>query len=173
MSTLVITPERIAAEVRLYEHLKQQLLTEIPDIDDETLSDTLDGATNFKELLSEVVRSALQDEAYSGALRGRIADMKLRLERIEARADIKREIALRALANAGIPKLIAEDFTAFIKQAPAGLEIVEEAKIPEQFWKPQAPKLDRQALIAALRVKTEIAGARLAPPKYQLTVRSK
>jgi hypothetical protein len=80
------------ARVELSQHLtfRSQLLAEIPDLDQETLADTLEGLTNLKEMLAEVIRSALDDEAMAAGIALRLADLKARLDRFEARAKRKR-----------------------------------------------------------------------------------
>jgi hypothetical protein len=124
-------------------------------------------------MLAEVIRSALEDEALAAGLSTRLSDMKTRLERLETRARRKRELALKAMNEAEIPKLTVDDFTASLRQGAPTLEVVEETKIPAAYWKPQPPKLDRQGLLAALKAGTAIEGAALAPPYLQLSVRTK
>ena len=149
------------------------LLAEIPDLDEQTLADTLEGITDLGEMLAEIIRSALDDEAFAAGLSTRLSDMKARIERFETSAKRKRELALKAMSEAEIPKLTVADFTASLRQGAATLEVVEEAKIPAAYWKPQPPKLDRQGLLAALKGGTVIEGAVLEPPRVQLSVRTK
>ena len=68
------------------------------------------------------------------------------------------------MSEAEIPKLTVADFTASLRHGAPTLEVVEEAKIPAAYWKPQPPKLDRQGLLAALKGGTVIEGAVLEPP---------
>ena len=124
-------------------------------------------------MLAEVIRSALEDEALAAGLSTRLSDMKARLERFETRAKRKRELALKAMREAEIPKLVDADFTASLRQGAPALEVVDEDKIPAAYWKPQPPKLDRQGLLAALKAGTSIEGAVLGPPHLQLSVRTK
>ena len=71
-------------------------------------------------MLAEVIRSALEDEALVCGLSTRLSDMKARLERLETRAKRKRELALQAMSEAEIAKLMEADFTASLRQgAPA------------------------------------------------------
>ena len=84
--------------------------------------------------------------------------MKARLERFETRARRKRQLALRAMSEADIPKLTEADFTASLKQGAPTLEVVDEAKVPAAYWKPQPSKLDRQGLLAALKAGVAIEG---------------
>ena len=154
-------------------HWRSYLLAQIPDIDEQTLADTLEGITDLREMLAEIIRSALDDEALAAGLSTRLSDMKARIERFETRAKRKRELALKAMSEAEIPKLLVADFTASLRQGAPTLEVIEEAKIPAAYWKPQPPKLDRQGLLAALKGGTVIDGAVLEPPHLQLSVRTK
>jgi hypothetical protein len=173
MSVNNFAVQHLTSELPKYVILRDQLRAEFPDIDDETFADTLEGITDLREMLAEVVRSALDDEALAGGLSTRMADMKARLERFEARARRKRELALRAMAEAEIPKLAEPDFTASLRQGAPKLEVIAEDKIPAAYWKPQPPKLDKQGLLAALKVGTAIEGASLMAAQMQLSVRTK
>ena len=163
----------LPGELSRHRALRERLLAEIPDIDPETLADTLEELTDLREMLAEVIRSALEDEALVCGLSTRLSDMKARLERLETRAKRKRELALQAMSEAEIAKLMEADFTASLRQGAPAVEVVAEDKIPAAYWKPQAPKLDRQGLLAALKAGTAIEGAALAPPHLQLSVRTK
>ena len=163
----------VAAEVRKYQFLRERLLAELPDIDQETLADTLEGITDLREMLAEIIRSALDDEALAAGLSTRLSEMKARIERFETSAKRKRELALKAMNEAEIPKLLVADFTASLRHGAPTLEVIEENKIPAAYWRPQPPKLDRQGLLAALKAGTTIEGAVLEPPRLQLSVRTK
>lgn len=55
--------DQVNTEVVRHRILRDRLVAEIPDIDAETLADTLEGITELREILAELVRSALEDEA--------------------------------------------------------------------------------------------------------------
>jgi hypothetical protein len=156
-----------------YARCRAALLADLPDLDEETLQDTLEGLSALPEMLEELIRAALLDEALATGLKARLGEMKERLERLEARAARKRELALRTMLGAEIGKLTAPDFTASTRQGAPTLEVVAEEKIPAAYWKPQPPKLDRALVLAALKNGTAIEGATLLPPRAQLSVRSK
>ena len=124
-------------------------------------------------MLAEVIRSALDDQALAAGLSTRLSDMKARIERFETSARRKREVALKAMSEAEIPKLVVADFTASVRHGVPTVEVVDETMIPAAYWKPQPSKLDRQGLLAALKAGTAIEGAVLAPPRFQLSVRTK
>lgn len=173
MSNVYAPPGRLKQEAIGYANARDQLLAEFPDLDDETLHDTLEGITDLRQMLAEVVRSALDDEALAGGLSTRLSDMKARLERLEERAKRKRQLVLRAMADTDIPKLAESDFTASLRSGVPTLEVSAEDKIPAAYWKPQPPKLDKQGIIAALKTGATIEGAALNPSQLQLSVRTK
>ncbi len=53
------------------------------------------------------------------------------------------------------------------------LAVIDEEAVPEEFWKPQPPKLDRQGLISALTAGRDIPGAILGNPPMTISVRTK
>ena len=85
-----------------YQQLKQRLLVDFPTVDEETVTDTLEGITNLHEMIAAVIRSALVDEALQAGLRFRVDDMKERLSRLELRASKKRQLALDAMTEVGL-----------------------------------------------------------------------
>ncbi len=160
-------------ELPYHEHLREQIRNEFPDIDEETLADTLEGLTNLNEMLCAVIRSHLDDIAMVEALKSRMADMQDRLSRISKRAEKKREIVISVMEQADLKKLAEADFTVSLRSSSAPLVVTEEESIPEPFWKPQAPKLDRQGLIAALKSGGQVPGAVLGNSRMTIAIRTK
>jgi len=160
-------------ETMKYSLLHDRLLAEIPDLDEETLLDTLEGITDLREMLAEVIRSVLVDEALASGLSTRISDMKARLDRFQIRAKKKRHLVLQAMTEANVGKLNESDFTASLRQGAPKLEVSAEERIPKYYWNAQPPKLDRHGLLAALKAGCEVEGAMMGSPKAQLSVRTK
>jgi hypothetical protein len=163
----------VRIEVSKYQLLKQRLLSEYPTIDEASLADTLEGITNLHEMIAAVIRSALVDEAFHSGLRSRLDDMRERLSRLELRASKKRELALEAMTEMGLSKLEQPDFTASARAGSPALIVIAEERIPEDYWLPQPPKLDRQAIIGELKRGIEIPGTQMSNPKPVLSVRTK
>jgi Siphovirus Gp157 len=159
-------------ELQLYNRLHERLLEQLPDIDDETIRDTLEGITDLQEMIAAVIRSALVDEALHAGLRFRLDDMKERLSRLELRANKKRELALEAMTEVGLTKLEQPDLTASARTGSPALVVIAEDRIPEAYWLPQPPKLDRQAVLAELKRGIEIPGAQMSNLKPVLSVRT-
>ena len=166
-------PDPLKVEAIRYQRLRHRLLSDCPEIDEDTLSDTLEGITNLHEMIAAVIRSALVDEALQVGLRTRLEDMRQRLARLEERGAKKRQLALETMCEVGLKKLEQPDFTASARTGTPSLVIVSEGQVPEPYWVPQPPKLDRQALLADLKRGAEIAGAQLGNPRPTLAVRTK
>ncbi len=160
-------------ELQLYNRLHERLLEQLPDIDDETIRDTLEGITDLHEMIAAVIRSALVDEALHAGLRFRLDDMKERLSRLELRANKKRELALEAMTEVGLTKLEQPDLTASARTGSPALVVIAEDRIPEAYWLPQPPKLDRHAVLTELKRGIEIPGAQMSNLKPVLSVRTK
>jgi Siphovirus Gp157 len=163
----------ISTELTKYQLFKERLLVDFPSTDEETLADTLEGITNLHEMIAAMIRSALVDEALHAGLRFRVDDMKERLSRLELRASKKRQLALEAMTEVGLSKLEQPDFTASARAGSPALVVIAEETIPQVFWLPQPPKLDRQGILGELKRGIEIPGAQMSNPKPVLTVRTK
>jgi hypothetical protein len=156
-----------------YEYLREQLQAEFPAIDDETLTDTLEGMSTLPEAMAAVIRSYLDDLTLASALGLRVSDMQARLSRIEQRAERKRGLVTYIMGRTEIKKIEEADFTASLRLTPRQLIINDEKQIPEAYWNPQPPKLDRRRLSAALAVDASIPGAALDNGGVTISVRTK
>ena len=163
----------LKVETIRHQRLKERLLSEYPEIDADTLRDTLEGITDVHEMIAAVIRSALVDEALLAGLRTRIEDMRQRLTRLAERGLRKRHLALEAMNEAGLKKLEQPDFTASARLGTPPLVVTSEQSIPEAYWIPQPPRLDRQTLTSDLRRGDQVAGACLGNAAPILTVRTK
>lgn len=166
-------PPKLQFEIQAYRNLQSQITERWPDIDDETLADTLEGITSLNEMIAELVRSALDDEALEGGLKTRIEAMKKRHARLKRRAEKKRALALTAMLETDLQKVSEPDFTVSTRAGTPGLIIQAEEEIPDPFWIPQAPKLDRQSLLIALKNGHAIDGVTLSNAEPTLSVRTK
>ena len=160
-------------ELSHHQYLRERLEAEFPEADEETLRDTLEGITNLTDMLAEVLRSQLDDQALVAALKARIGDMQARAGRIEERARKKRELVTSVMERADLKKLMEPDFTVSLRPTRPPMAVVDEEAVPKEFWRPQAPKLDRQGLISALAAGRDIPGAILGNPPMTISVRTK
>ncbi len=166
-------PDSLSRELTYHQYLRERLAADFPDADEECLRDTLEGLTNLTDMLAEVLRSALEDQAFVTALRSRIGDMQARVSRIEERARKKRDLVCSVMERADVRKLTEPDLTVSLRPSRAPLVLTDEAVIPEGYWKAQAPKLDRQGLLAALSAGRDVPGALLGNAPMTISVRTK
>jgi hypothetical protein len=156
-----------------YRELKQRLQAEEPQIDDQTLADTVEGLSDLPEILTAILRAALTDEALATGLKTRVAEMEGRLTRLQERARKRRQIVKDTMVGVDIKKLTAPDFTAAIRAGMPSLLVFDEAAVPSIYWEPREPRLDRQGILADLKQGTEIKGVTLSDPEPVLSVRTK
>ena len=131
MTTKTMNVPALRTEIQVYNLLRQKIEEGYPTLDDETIRDTLEGITTLHELIAELIRSALFDEALQAALRTRIEEMRSRLARLAERGLKKRQLALEAMNEAGLKKLEQPDFTASARLGAPPLVVTSEQAIPE------------------------------------------
>ena len=154
-----------------YRAIRDRLLAEDPQIDEQTLADTVEGLTDLHEVLAAIVRAALADEALATGLKGRIAEMEDRRTRLQDRAAKRRQIAKDAMVELDLKKVVAPDFTASIRPGMPALLVLNEDAVPSIYWQPGEPRLKRQQLASDLKEGAEVEGATLSNPEPVLSVR--
>jgi hypothetical protein len=164
---------RLNQELHQYEELRRRLLEADPELDTLTLADTLEGITDLHDIIAAATRSIVGDQDLVVALKLRLRDMRKRLDRLEHRIEAKRSHILEAMEKADIAKISQPDFTISIKKGSPGLIVTDESSVPEWFWIPQPPKLDRQHLLATLRAGEHIPGATLSNAAIQMQIRTR
>jgi hypothetical protein len=156
-----------------YRSIRDRVREQDPQIDEQTLADTVEGLTDLTDILTAIIRAAPTDEALAAGLKVRIAEMQGRLDRLQDRAAKRRQIAKDVMAELDLKKLAAPDFTASIRPGMPALMVIDEAAVPSIYWEPRDPKLNRQGLLADLKGGAEVTGVALSNPEPVLSVRTK
>jgi hypothetical protein len=156
-----------------YRSIRDRIRAEEPQIDENTLADTVEGLTDLHEIVTAIIRSALADEALATGLKGRIAEMQDRLSRLQDRAAKRRQIAKDVMVELDIKKITAPDFIVSIRPGMPSLLVLDEAVVPSMYWQPVAPRLDRQGLLSELKEGGDIKGVTLSNPEPILSVRTR
>src|SRR5215510_9859893 len=156
-----------------YRAVRDRIRAEDPQIDEQTLADTVEGLTDLHEILTAIIRAALADQALATGLGGRIGEMEARRDRLQDRAAKRRQIAKDVMVELDLKKLSAPDFTASIRPGTPALMVIDEAAVPSIYWEPREPRLNRQELGNDLKQGAEIAGATLSNPEPVLSVRTR
>jgi hypothetical protein len=156
-----------------YKTVKERLRAEDPGLDEQTLADTVEGLTDLHEILTTIIRAALTDQALATGLDGRLADMQARRDRLQDRANKRRQIAKDVMVELDLKKLSAPDFTASIRPGTPALMVIDEGAVPSIYWEPRAPRLNRQKLASELKDGSAITGVTLSNPEPVLSVRTR
>jgi len=156
-----------------YRSLRDRIRAQDPQIDEETLADTVEGLTDLHEIVTAIIRSALADEALATGLKSRMADMQERLDRLQDRASKRRQIAKDVMVELDLKKITAPDFTVSIRPGMPSLLVLDESAVPSIYWQPVAPRLNRQELLSELKEGADIKGVTLSNTEPVLSVRTK
>jgi hypothetical protein len=161
----------VLAELHRHQAIKEALLADFPDIDEDTLRDTLEGLTDLQEMLVAVLKAAHEDECRIEVIEKQIGKLKERADRFQARSDKARATVARIMEEAGIKKLSAPELTASLRRVPPKVVVVDEAQIPADYMILPPPKPDRTLIKRALDDGYVIPGVTLSNGSVSLTVR--
>lgn len=154
-----------------WKRLREGLLRDHPDIDEETLSDTLDGITGAKDAIRRLIRHAVEDAAQADGLDNYIDALKGRKDRIMDRSKARRAAAISMLQEIGETKIDGPEFVASIGYGRGALRIIDEKQLPPWALKPAEPVPDGKLIRAVLAEGNDVPGAALTNGEPFLTVR--
>ncbi len=132
--------------------------------------DMIEGSTNFHEAIAAVVEEIAEDEILFAGLEAKEAELGERKARIGKSIETRRQIILLAMDKAGVPTSKGPLATLSVRPTPPKVIVTNEAEIPAAFFIPQDPKLDKKALLAALK-DGPVQGAELSNGGLSLSIR--
>jgi hypothetical protein len=151
----------------------QASLRQLGEADDETLlADSIAGETSLLEAIDQLLLTIAESTGLAKGAQDAAQMLCARAARLERRAETARGVIEQALMIAELDKLERPTATLSLARRAAKLEVLEEADVPAEFWKPGDPKLDKKALLAALKDGRAVPGACLANSAPSLTIRS-
>jgi hypothetical protein len=145
------------------------------DADSEALARTLATATDLRDAIATVARSAKADELMAGRLAEDITALQHRKDRLQARAERKRQEALRAMLGAGpeFSRIEAHDLTISVKTKAPALLVTDPTVLPSEYLEPQPPKLRRCTLLRDLKSGADVLGAEIVVGGQTLQISTK
>jgi len=161
-----------ASLTEAWKRLREGLLRDHPDIDPETLTDTLDGMTGALDLAADLIRSSQEDKAEALGLAEYIAALTKRHERINHRSGKRKAAAKVLMQEVGVKRISRPDFTATVSAGSRAVKIVDEASLPEWAWNHPPPTVDKKAIRDRLLANEEVPGAVLSNAEPHLTIRA-
>lgn len=153
----------------------RSLLLNIRDVigeDDEDIADAIEGETNFFEAVAAAYARLAEIEMMTAALADRRKALGERQDRLSSTGERIRTALCVAMGTAGVRKIELPEATLSLRAIAASAVVACEADIPSQFWRPQPPKLDKAALLKALK-DGSVPGASLSNGGETISVRVK
>lgn len=165
-----VTVRAIGAELNDALRIRQML----GDNDDpQLLLDTIEGETNLAEACVVVLEETLEDQVLIEGLKAKIEELKVRQGRMERSVEMRRNVILMAMDKAGLHTVKSALGTLSVKPTPPKALIADEALVPAKFWKPADPKLDKGAVVDALKAGEAVPGASLSNGGITLSIKVK
>lgn len=131
-------------------------------LDNEMLKDTLDSIDEIIDLKAENIAKVVKElEGKKIVLANEIQRLNERKQAIDKNiVGIKSYLQIE-MEKVGKTKIKGDLFNIGIQNNPVSVYVIDERKIPLDFFKEQAPKLDKKSLKDELKKGAEIEGAEL------------
>jgi chromosome segregation ATPase len=175
--TIEAKPKRrkadLRTEIRNEAEAAASLLANIRDVigdDEEAEQDAIEGETNLKELVGEAVDRINTLKGFGEAIDQQITKLEIRRERFKNQAELLKTAISSAMSTAEVDRLELPNATLSIKAVAPKAIITDEAAIPSKFWKPSDPRLDKKAVLDALKANEAVPGATLSNGSTTLQV---
>ncbi|MCE2932681.1 MAG: siphovirus Gp157 family protein [Hyphomicrobiales bacterium] len=130
--------------------------------DDAVIADTLEGEVDFDGIVRFLLAGIGEDEALAKGASAYADEIKDRAARFKKSAEMKRTLIANAIEISGREKIVTDVGTVSLRKVAPTAIIAEEADIPSRFYEPQPPKLDKKAVLDALKAGEIIPGATLS-----------
>lgn len=166
----------ISRELHQQGEAARNLLLNIRDVigdDEELIATAVEGETNLTEAISSAVDRIAELNAHQEVLDLRIKALQERRDRFDVQAARIKAAIHVAMGQGELRKIELPQATISLRAVPPKAEIIDEAEIPSKFWKEQDPKLDRKAVLDALKAKETVPGAQLSNGGETISIRDK
>jgi hypothetical protein len=141
--------------------------------DEQAIADTVEGETDLVEAIQRGVTRLSEVEAMVTGLNSRMEKLKARCDRLSKQAEHLRTSIQTAMEVSGRKTVETELATLSRSRTPPKVVVTKEEDIPAAYWVRGEPKLDKKALLAALKALSQdekIPGAELSNGGETLTI---
>ena len=152
----------VVAVTELWNRTREALLRDFPDIDPETLRDTLEGETEALDVARQLIRASREDEAEANGLAEYITALQARRARLTARAEKREAAALSLLTEIGEKTLRDPAFTASVVPTPKKVIYTDTSILPTWAWRQPAPEPNTAEIKKRLAAGEQVPGASLS-----------
>jgi hypothetical protein len=121
--------------------------------DDQLVLDTVEGETDFLEVVDAILARIADDGALAKAIDAQVSDLNARKERFKKRIETNKALLEQAFIEADLPKVERPLATVYLSNRAPKVIVETESDIPARYWKPGDPKLDQKALLEDLKAR--------------------
>lgn len=166
--------ERLEIEAAADAALREALLREFPTLaeDEPTLTDTLDGISDFPERCRAIICSHLDDKAMVAALAIRIDEMQARKSRLDERLKRKKALVQAAMQAAGRKRFEFPEATLTMAKGRRRVIITDADAVPDIYCRIERTP-DKTVIHDEIEAGGTVAGAELSNAEPTLSVRGK
>ena len=169
LQKIKVTMPAIEAEITSF---LASMTAENPDVktDEEFRQDLLEGSTDYLDIVDKLIVNLHITNSYILGLKDARARLDMREDRLKAKSEMIRQLLKRMLDMAELRKVTAPSGTVSVAAKVQGVEILDEALIPEKFMR--ITKAPSKTLIGnALKAGEDVPGATLSNGGETLIVR--
>lgn len=169
LQKIKISMPAIEAEITSF---LDSMTVENPEVktDEDFRHDLLEGSTDYLDIIDKLIVNLHITNSYILGLKDARDRLDTREDRLKAKSEMIRRLLKRMLDMAELRKVVAPSGTISIAAKVQGVEIVDEALIPEKFMR--ITKAPSRTLIGnALRAGEDVPGATLSNGGETLIVR--
>lgn len=149
----------------------KEALALVPNMDDETVRDTIEGETSLHEAIAAVLSDINEDEMLILGIGEMVKTLGARKARLETRIDARKAAIQKAMEIGEIKTLATPSGTLSLRNVPRALDVTDDKLIPFDYFVMQEPKLDRKRLKSDLQDGKEIPGCLLDNGSVTLSIR--
>ena len=162
-------------DLRMETEAARHLLMNFRDVlgDEDAADIAIESETNLKEAIATGTRRILELDGMVAGIGAMLATLKERSDRLDKQRDTLRTAINVAMEAAGMKKVELAEATLSLRPVSPSVQIIDESAIPSRFMKPQPPKLDKRAMLDALKAHEAIPGATLSNGGTTLSIRTK
>lgn len=139
------------------------------DLDDQTLTDTLDSMGGELQVKAQSVACFIRNlEATAAQIKEAEAHMAARRKALENRAERVKDYLLASMMVAGLQKVECPLFRMSVRDNPPAVEVFQPELIPKEYMRqapPPPPAVDKTAIKEALKAGQDVPGCRLTVGK--------
>ena len=130
-------------------------------LDDDVVEDTLEAESDLAGKVETYCIVIREKEGYIDTLKREVERLQARIKSEESAIKRMKNTLLYGLKSAGEAKLKAGTFTVSIRNSSGSVEVLDESRIPKDYYTDPAPQLSKSLILQALREGHEVPGTAL------------